>query len=151
MLTPSFFRSFRFSLGFSSLVKRFLTSDPRKRRGVGGSSPHHHHQQYQGGVPRGLGPLTPDTPSNEFSFLPPDDWSLVSKIAIASLSSQVNYVSFCTKCFSACDRKRGRPRNTVSYNNRWQQWCRPVQLMRIRVQYLNRYLPFWIQTKMIQI
>jgi hypothetical protein len=43
----------------------------------------------QGGVPRGLGPLTPDTPSNEFTFLPQDEWSLVSKIAIASLSSQV--------------------------------------------------------------
>jgi hypothetical protein len=76
--------SFRFSLGFSCLVKRFLAPDPRKRR-LGGGSPHYH-----GGVPRGLGPLTPDTPSNEF-FLPQDDWSLVSKIAIASLSSQVRF------------------------------------------------------------
>lgn len=76
--------SFQFSLGFSCLLKRFLSPDPKKRRGMG--SPHHH--QYQCGVPRGLGPLTPDTPSNEFAFLPPDDWSLVSKIAIASLSSQ---------------------------------------------------------------
>lgn len=75
--------SFRFSLGFGCLMKRFLAPDPRKRRP--GSSPHYHH--LQGGVPRGLGPLTPDTPSNEF-FLPQDDWSLISKIAIASLSSQ---------------------------------------------------------------
>ena len=30
---------------------------------------------------------TPETPSNEFS-IPSDEWSLVSKIALASLSSQ---------------------------------------------------------------
>ena len=44
-----------------------------------------------------------DTPSNEF-FVPQDDWSLLSKLAIASISSQVctlfiytMYNVYCTK------------------------------------------------------
>merc|ERR1711872_563368 len=40
-----------------------------------------------GSIPRNLPPLTPDSPSHDF-FVPQDDWSLLSKIAIASISSQ---------------------------------------------------------------
>merc|ERR1719323_1609426 len=40
------------------------------------------------GVPRGLKAThSPVTPTNEF-FVPQDDWSLVSKVAVASLTSQ---------------------------------------------------------------
>ncbi|XP_023348232.1 transmembrane GTPase Marf [Eurytemora carolleeae] len=68
--------SFRFSLGFSSVLNRFLSSKQTKRT-----------PRSPGGIPRGLPLLTPDTPSNEF-FVPQDDWSLLSKLAIASISSQ---------------------------------------------------------------
>jgi mitofusin len=41
-----------------------------------------------GSVPRGLGtPGSPQMPTNEF-VLPQDDWSIVSKVAIATLTSQ---------------------------------------------------------------
>jgi len=73
--------SFRFSLGFSSIIKKFLSSTQSKRRGGPGSSPNHQ------GIPRNFPPLTPDTPTSEF-LIPQDDWSLLSKIAIASISSQ---------------------------------------------------------------
>jgi len=72
--------SFRFSLGFSSLMKRFLSGSGAKRRQ---GSP----QAGMGSIPRNLPPLTPDSPSHDF-FVPQDDWSLLSKIAIASISSQ---------------------------------------------------------------
>merc|ERR1719154_909365 len=74
--------SFRFSLGFGALMKRLMSSTQVKRRGPPGSP-------YSGSVPRNnLPPLSPDTPSFE-SFVPPtDDWSVLSKVAIASISSQ---------------------------------------------------------------
>jgi len=73
--------SFRFSLGFGSLVKRFLSGSNNKRRtGSPGGG--------MGGIPRNMPPLTPDTPSHDFSFVPQDDWSILSKVAIASISSQ---------------------------------------------------------------
>jgi len=69
---------FKFSLGFSCLMSRFMAAGQSKRL-----------PQDMGyrDIPRGV-PLTcPQTPTNEF-FVPQDDWSLISKVAIASLSSQ---------------------------------------------------------------
>jgi len=75
--------SFRFSLGFSSLMKKFLTNTQTRRRCPPGGSP------YSSGVPRNnLPPLSPDTPTFESMLPPQDDWSVLSKIAIASISSQ---------------------------------------------------------------
>jgi len=72
---------FKFSLGFSCLMSRFMAAGQAKK------SPQ---QGMYGGyrdIPRGI-PLTcPQTPTNEF-FVPQDDWSLLSKVAIASLTSQ---------------------------------------------------------------
>ena len=49
-------------------------------------------QGYQQGVPRPMSNFSsPETPSNEF-VIPSDDWSLVTKVALASLSSQVTLV-----------------------------------------------------------
>jgi len=74
--------SFRFSLGFSSLMKKFLTSSQTRRRCAGGSP-------YSSSVPRNnLPPLSPDTPTFESMLPPQDDWNVLSKIAIASISSQ---------------------------------------------------------------
>jgi mitofusin len=77
--------AFRFSLGFSCLMGRFMAagSGQKKRNG---------HQSYNapgpyGGFPRQSSYSTPETPSNEF-FLPQDEWGLMSKLAIASVSSQ---------------------------------------------------------------
>ena len=68
--------SFKFSLGLTCLVNRFMAAGNAKKR------------QYPSGVPRPMSNFsTPETPSNEF-VIPSDDWSLVSKIALASLSSQ---------------------------------------------------------------
>jgi len=73
---------FKFSLGFNMLMARFMAAGQAKRGGGGGPYP-----GYRDHLPRGV-PLTcPQTPTNEF-FVPQDDWSLVSKVAIASLSSQ---------------------------------------------------------------
>jgi predicted GTPase/gas vesicle protein len=76
--------SFRFSLGFGALMKRMMSSTQVKRRGGAGGSPYS-----SSSIPRNnLPPLTPDTPSFD-SFIPPqDDWSVLSKVAIASISSQ---------------------------------------------------------------
>jgi len=73
--------SFKFSLGFSCLMARFMAAGQGKKTPQQG--------MYSGyrDIPRGI-PLTcPQTPTNEF-FVPQDDWSLLSKVAIASLSSQ---------------------------------------------------------------
>merc|ERR1719445_2982443 len=68
--------SFKFSLGLTCLVNRFMAGSNAKKR------------QYPSGVPRPMSNFsTPETPSHEF-VIPSDDWSLVSKIALASLSSQ---------------------------------------------------------------
>lgn len=75
---------FKFSLGFSCLMSRFMAAGQVKK-----GSPQQQQGMYGGyrEIPRGI-PLTcPQTPTNEF-FVPQDDWSLLSKVAIASLSSQ---------------------------------------------------------------
>jgi len=73
--------SFKFSLGFSCLMTRFMAAGQTKKRNG--------HQSYNHqNIPRPMSShSTPETPSNEF-MIPVDDWSLVSKIALASLSSQ---------------------------------------------------------------
>jgi len=69
--------SFKFSLGFSCLMARFMASgQTRKRNG---------HQSYNPRYQPSYS--TPETPSNEF-FVPQDEWSLMSKVALASISSQ---------------------------------------------------------------
>merc|ERR1719282_1610485 len=69
--------SFKFSLGLTCLVNRFMAAGSNANK-----------RQYPSGVPRPMSNFsTPETPSNEF-VIPSDDWSLVSKIALASLSSQ---------------------------------------------------------------
>merc|ERR1719282_2185053 len=69
--------SFKFSLGLTCLVNRFMAASGNAKK-----------RQYPSGVPRPMSNFsTPETPSNEF-VIPSDDWSLVSKIALASLSSQ---------------------------------------------------------------
>merc|ERR1712012_1393780 len=69
--------SFKFSLGLTCLVNRFMAAGSNAKK-----------RQYPSGVPRPMSNFsTPETPSNEF-VIPSDDWSLVSKIALASLSSQ---------------------------------------------------------------
>merc|ERR1719282_493781 len=69
--------SFKFSLGLTCLVNRFMAAGSNAKK-----------RQYPPGVPRPMSNFpTPETPSNEF-VIPSDDWSLVSKIALASLSSQ---------------------------------------------------------------
>merc|ERR1712240_350796 len=70
--------SFKFSLGFSCLMARFMAAGQAKKRNG--------HQSYN--IPRPMSShSTPETPSNEF-MIPVDDWSLVSKLALASVSSQ---------------------------------------------------------------
>lgn len=75
--------SFKFSLGFSCLMARFMAAGQAKKRNG--------HQSYNGSyqnIPRPMSShSTPETPSNEF-MIPVDDWSLVSKLALASVSSQ---------------------------------------------------------------
>merc|ERR1719210_1358081 len=69
--------SFKFSLGLTCLVNRFMAAGNAKKR-----------PGYQQGVPRPMSNFSsPETPSNEF-VIPSDDWSLVTKVALASLSSQ---------------------------------------------------------------
>jgi len=68
--------SFKFSLGFNCLMQRFMAAGQAKKR------PGH------ASFPRQMSSFSsPETPCNEFT-IPADDWSLVSKIALASLSSQ---------------------------------------------------------------
>merc|ERR1719317_885553 len=70
--------SFKFSLGFSCLMARFMAAGQAKKRNG--------HQSYN--TPRPMSShSTPETPSNEF-MIPVDDWSMVSKLALASVSSQ---------------------------------------------------------------
>merc|ERR1712029_1086641 len=58
------------------LVNRFMAAGNAKKR------------QYPSGVPRPMSNFsTPETPSNEF-VIPSDDWSLVTKVALAGISSQ---------------------------------------------------------------
>jgi len=74
--------SFKFSLGFSCLMARFMAAGQAKKR-----NGHQSYAAYQG-IPRGMSSQsTPETPSNEF-FVPQDEWSLLSKVALASISSQ---------------------------------------------------------------
>jgi len=73
--------SFKFSLGFSCLMQRFMAAGEAKKR----SGLHSHNYQ---SIPRPLSShSSPETPSNEF-IIPTDDWSLMSKVAFASVSSQ---------------------------------------------------------------
>merc|ERR1719431_2252181 len=73
--------SFKFSLGFSCLMARFMAAGQTKKRNG------HQSYNYQN-IPRPMSShSTPETPSNEF-LIPVDDWSLVSKLALASVSSQ---------------------------------------------------------------
>merc|ERR1712013_32359 len=70
--------SFKFSLGFSCLMARFMAAGQAKKRNG--------HQSYN--IPRPMSShSTPETPSNEF-MVPVDDWSMVSRLALASVSSQ---------------------------------------------------------------
>merc|ERR1719420_677891 len=75
--------SFKFSLGFSCLMARFMAAGQAKKRNG--------HQSYNpspyGGLPRQMSFSAPETPSNEFQ-LPQDEWGLATKLAIASISSQ---------------------------------------------------------------
>merc|ERR1719229_2199892 len=75
--------SFKFSLGFSCLMARFMAAGQAKKRNG--------HQSYNpspyGGLPRQMSYSAPETPSNEFQ-LPQDEWGLATKLAIASISSQ---------------------------------------------------------------
>jgi len=72
---------FKFSLGFSCLMARFMAAGQTKKRNG------HQSYNYQN-IPRPMSShSTPETPSNEF-MIPVDDWSLVSKLALASVSSQ---------------------------------------------------------------
>merc|ERR1719282_924830 len=75
--------SFKFSLGFSALMARFMAGNGGKKRNG--------HQSYNpspyGGLPRQMSYSAPETPSNEFQ-LPQDEWGLATKLAIASISSQ---------------------------------------------------------------
>merc|ERR1719244_2380734 len=74
--------SFKFSLGFSCLMQRFMAAGQAKKR-----NGHQSYNAYQN-IPRQMSSQsTPETPSNEF-IIPVDDWSLVSKLAFASVSSQ---------------------------------------------------------------
>merc|ERR1711899_9441 len=68
---------FKFSLGFTALMKRFMTMGKKQK-----------YDMYGNNVPRGLGsPGSPQTPTNEYTQ-PQDDWSLMSKVAIGALTSQ---------------------------------------------------------------
>jgi mitofusin len=70
---------FRFSMGMASMIQRFL--------GGGRQNAKRNHSPPES-VPRGVqSSHSPVTPTNEF-FVPQDEWSLVSKIAVASLTSQ---------------------------------------------------------------
>ncbi len=74
---------FKFSLGFTALLHRFLGSGKRRVQQYYYEDP-----QLGGSVPRGVPSHSPPAaPTNEF-FVPQDDWSLVSKVAVASLTSQ---------------------------------------------------------------
>merc|ERR1712013_381456 len=67
--------SFKFSLGFSCLMARFMAAGQAKKRNG--------HQSYN--IPRPMSShSTPETPSNEF-MVPVDDWSMVSRLALAKL------------------------------------------------------------------
>lgn len=69
--------SFKFSLGLTCLINRFMAAGNAKKK-----------QGYNQSIPRPMSNFSsPESPSNEF-IIPSDDWSLVSKIALASLSSQ---------------------------------------------------------------
>ena len=74
---------FKFSLGLSCLINRFMVAGNAKKRQS------HRHCEGMGGVPRPMSSnfSSPETPSNEF-VIPSDDWSLVTKVALAGISSQ---------------------------------------------------------------
>ena len=74
---------FKFSLGVSCLINRFMAAGNAKKRQS------HRHGEGMGGVPRPMSSnfSSPETPSNEF-IIPSDDWSLVTKVALAGISSQ---------------------------------------------------------------
>jgi len=78
--------SFKFSLGFSCLMSRFMAAgQSKKRNGHQSYNPYSSLQRpptYQS-----YSYSTPETPSNEF-FVPQDEWSVMSKLAVASISSQ---------------------------------------------------------------
>ncbi|XP_071519282.1 transmembrane GTPase Marf isoform X1 [Panulirus ornatus] len=69
---------FKFSLGLVSLVQRVL----------GKASSRIVNHRHKENIPRSV-PMTPLTPSNEPQFgLPQDDWSIISRFAVASIGSQ---------------------------------------------------------------
>ncbi|XP_037085103.1 transmembrane GTPase Marf-like [Pollicipes pollicipes] len=68
---------FRFTLGITSLVRRFLGSAGNRVTMLGFVEP----------VPRGV-PLTPHSPEPDKSVIPRDDWTLLNNIAVASVTSQ---------------------------------------------------------------
>ena len=70
---------FKFSLGFTALLKKFMALGSNKKAKF---------DYYGNNVPRSMGsPGTPQTPTNEF-VQPQDDWSVVSKVAMAAVTSQ---------------------------------------------------------------
>ena len=70
---------FKFSLGFTALLKKFMSLGNTKKQKF---------DYYGNNVPRSLGsPISPQTPTNEF-VQPQDDWSVVSKVAVAAVTSQ---------------------------------------------------------------
>ena len=70
---------FKFSLGFSALMRKFMAAGSQSKKA--------RYDQYSNNIPRSIGSGSPQTPTNEF-VLPQDDWSVASKVAIATLSSQ---------------------------------------------------------------
>ena len=84
---------FKFSLGFTALMKKFMTMGKKQK-----------YDMYGNNVPRGLGsPGSPQTPTNEYTQ-PQDDWSLMSKVAIGALTSQGNLNNYFNPdvCLSIC-------------------------------------------------
>ena len=81
---------FRFSMGLVSMIQRFLGGGGRQSsvRRVATQTASDSVAANMSAIPRGLkASHSPVTPTNEF-FVPQDDWSLVSKVAVASLTSQ---------------------------------------------------------------
>jgi len=77
--------SFKFSLSFSCLMNRFMAASQASKRqqGQAGGFP-----QYQS-IPRGMSSFScPETPNNELFPPPSDELSLLSKVALASITSQ---------------------------------------------------------------
>ena len=90
---------FRFSLGFTAIVRRFLSSGNtlQKRTNAAGDAGYQNPKRMADGSNRPNSGLSRDL-SPQFSMPPlpslgtsngvPDDWSIISKVAIAAISSQ---------------------------------------------------------------